>query len=349
MKKVFFMTLGCLLLLSSCVRRELTYGYDPTVKIVLNVDWSDMETVPTGMSVYCYPDDGGSPTVIQTNNVSSAELNLGVGNYNLLIFNQIPSDFGTINFSGLDNYYTAQVAATTTTSKWYASKADEELVRDPEDLAAATYHGLEVTQEAVDAKLDQFFTEDEASQTTIYMTINVDPKVVVKTTRVSIALDAIYNHSSTRASLYGMAQGYTFSTQKSHTTEVTHLLESWSKTLYDDPNNGEIIAYFSCFGIPGQTTETRTVDNWDGTLSLEILLVDNATIESYDFDISDKTTLTEDSGSKGDEDTDINAPADIYVHIDEGITLPDVEPVAGSDSSFGAEVDDWGDEVRVEL
>lgn len=339
----------------SCQRRALTYDYDPTVEIVINADWSDMEGTPTGMSVYCYPEDGGKPTVAIANinsKESSIRVQLGAGIYNILVFNQIPSDYGTVGFSGMESYETASINAVSTTSKWAVSKGEDDLVRDPEEVAAATYLDLEVTEEAIREIIEMRSKGETKAEDMIYITIDVAPKVVVKTSRVKIKLDGIHNYRSARATLYGMATGYNFAEQKSYSDKVTHILESWTSTVYEgDFRYGEITAFHTSFGLPGQTTETRGDDfsQWEGELDIDYLLVDNKTIFSESYDLAGHVTLAEElitASGEGDNQGDVNDPADIYIDLENAplTTLPDVKPEGGAEGGFDATIDDWGDE-----
>ncbi len=341
----------------SCERRELTYDYDPTVAVVLNVDWSDLSETPSGMSVYCYPESGETPTLV-TRNINSTSVsvtvNLAAGNYNILVFNQIPSDFGTVSFDGLTSFETAQVNAASTSSDWAFSKSDSELVRDPEEVAIATYLNLEITEEDVREKLYLDSQDDVIADQVFYKEITVAPQVVIRTTRVKIRLAGIYNFSAVRATLYGMATGYNISDEKSHTDKATHVLESWSSTTFDDYREGEITAYHTSFGMPGQTTETRSYDysEWDGQLDIEFLLVDNQTIESASYTLKDVLTLSADEAARSDQvdQDDIDIYFDIdYNSDDTPITLPDVMPEGGASSGFDATVRDWGDEISYDI
>ncbi len=364
MKKILYIICVCLVTIS-CERRTLTYSYNPTVEVVVNVDWSDMSVAPEGLSIYCYPETGESPTIKIVNltsdeqaaMASSTTINLGVGEYKFLVFNQTPSEFSSINFSGMSSYESAEVYASNTTSRWYVSKSEETLVVDPDELAAATYHSVEITQEAIDEVLglrEKYIDTDE--QIEPYATIDLAAAVVIKTTRVTVKLNGINNLSSVRATLYGMATGYNFSTQTSHSDYATHLLESWSIAKYaEDVTKGEIVAYFTCFGIPGTTTETRVLDSsWGGTMHLEMLLVDLSTITETDHVLHDKTTLMyDDVINKSDEDDSTtqydDSDVDISVDVDDDITLDDVMPEGGSSGGFDASVGNWEDEQQVEI
>ncbi len=363
MRKLLYI-LSMLLITISCERRELTYNYDATVEVIINVDWSDMDTKPTGMSVYCYPESGDDAIVKQTNSVDAVSVNLPAGNYNILVFNQIPSDYGTITFSGLESFSTAEINAVETKSDWAKSLDESSLIRDPEDVAAATYTDLEITEEAVKSNVELKSKCITKSQELIYHTIDIAPQVVIKITRVKIRVSGIENYRSARATLYGMASGYNFSKQASHTSESTHLMESWTSTAYTEEGydgEGEITASFTCFGLPGQTTYTRAEDysDWDGVLDVDILLIDNSTIISESIELYDKIT-TSSQESKSDIDTDMDMNVDININSgftfdsdsssgDKPITLPDVVPEGSTSSGFDATVDDWGDEESYDI
>ncbi len=353
MKKYILYILSAMLLLLSCERRELTYDYQPTVAIVVNTDWSDMSTTPSGMSVYCYPEDGSDPIVVITNNISYATVDLPMGVYKILVFNQIPSDFGTLSFDGLDSYETAAIYSVPSSSTSSISKTGAETVRDPEEVAAATYLDLEVTEDAINESI-YARTLSTKAEDLIYKNIYVTPKVVIKTTRVKIRISGIYNFYSADAQLYGMATGYNFSQEKSHTDMVTHSLQSWTSTTYEeDYREGEISINFTCFGLPGQTASSVVADyaDWEGVIDVDILLVDQSTIISESIPLNDKITATSTDDTKADVDTETTMDVSVDIDIstgygldddDDAVELPDVEPVGGSSSGFDATVDDWG-------
>lgn len=368
MRKILFLAVSLLLFFASCERRPLTYFVDPTMEVIINVHWVDMSSTPSGMSIYCYPESGGSPTTTQTNNTSKATVNLGAGAYKVLVFNQIPSEYTTIDFVGLSSYETAEVNAMATKSSWYESKADDDnLSYEPEELAIATYHDLEITEEEIAKMIEEyqsFMTYKGSADTTFTYNIEIDvyPAVVVRTTKVEVEVDSIASLRSVRASVYGMSSGYDISEQKSHSTYTTHLLESWNLTLNDSiSTRGTIYSYFTCFGLPETTTETRMVsDAWGGTMSLEILLTDGETIHATEHVLYDKTTLitdAESSENKSGDDEELpsydDEDVDILIQID-GVSLPnmgdsgDSGGTSGGSGGFSGSVNDWSEE-KVEI
>ncbi len=345
----------------SCERRALTYDYDPTLFVDIELDWSDMSTAPTGVSVYCYPEDGGDPIVTISNTISNVTVELGSGLYNILVFNQIPSDYGTIIFEGMNNFSTASInAVSSSTLQGLTGKSDsDEIARDPEEVAAATYLQYEVTEEAISESVELKSKGGTKSSPVIYETISLAPQVVIKNTQVKIRVLGIYNYSSATAKLYGMATGYNFSQAKSHSDMTTHLLEDWSSTAYDyDITQGEVSIVFSCFGLPGQSASSQVSDyaTWEGVLDVDITLVDLKTVISESIPLHDKITSTDQT--KADDDTEANLDVGIDINISSGygltddddpITLPDVEPAGSGSSGFDATVDDWGDEEVTDI
>ncbi len=352
-----------LTLATSCERRELTYGYDPTVAVIISADWSDMDEVPAGMSVYCYPESGESPTVVTTNDITSATVNLRAGTYNILVFNEVPSSYGTVSFSGLESYETAEINAvsSTTLAAMSSSKNSDDTARDPdEQVAAATYTGFYVSEEIVAQSVEVKSKGDTKAGDIVFLTLDVEPKVVIKTTRVKIRISGIYNLSTADASLYGMAMGYNFSKKQSHDDMVTHSLPEWSSTTYEgDYREGEISASFTCFGLPGQTSSSVAEDysEWEGQLTVKITLIDLVTEVNEVIPLCDKITTTTGEESKVDDlETNMDVSVDINITSgygltddDDAITLQDVEPATGSGGAFNAMVDDWDEELVEDL
>lgn len=283
-----------------------------------------------------------------SNNTAQTSVRLPLGIYDILVFNQSTSEFASLSFTGMDSYESAEVIASEASSKWAESKADSKLVNNPSELAAATRLNLEITEQMIDTVL--YYQNNKVDyDRDVEIEVDVEPQVVIKTTRVKVGVLGYHNLYSTRATLYGMAAGYNFSNQKSHSQKVTHILEGWSGIGSEVYGEGDIFIYFPCFGMPNHTTQTRSVDGWDGHMDLDMLLVDKTTIESHSFDLAEFTTIADTTQVKSDANNkiDTTATADIYVTIGKSFTLKDVKPVDGTEGGFDAVVDEWGDEVDV--
>ncbi|MFI3318975.1 MAG: DUF5119 domain-containing protein [Rikenellaceae bacterium] len=358
--------LALALAMIACTRRELTYSYQPTVSVAITADWSDMSEAPTGMSIYCYPESGAAPTIVQTNNTAEATVSLAEGVYSILIFNQIPSDYGTVSFSGMDSFESASIGAISAETLQALKSDSDDTIRDPEEVAAEIYLGLEITADQVMQSIELKSKGTTKTEDLIAASLEFTPQVVLKTTHVKIKVLGVGNFYSATGKLYGMATGYNFSQQRSHDDMCSHLLEEWSSSTTDDSSTeGEISISFDCFGLPGQTSSSVVGDyaEWDGVLDLDITLVDQSTTISESITLGDKLTATSSNTSSEAsraDDFDTEASMDVSVDIsitsgyglsgeDEPISLPDVVPAGSTSGGFDATVAGWGDEQQVDL
>ena len=187
-----FMLCGLLIiLLTSCIYDDYSdCPQESDRKMVrVNVDWHlfDKE-VPTGMTVMVFPWSGGAPQTVLTNEITHADFSLEPGRYRILVFNQSTTEFGTLDFLGMDSYETARAVVQHTTSRWY-SRGDDELIGvEPEWLASD--------------KLDEFDVSDNFSEVTL------TPKNVLSQIQVSVKVPGIKNLRYVRGSLTGIFEGF---------------------------------------------------------------------------------------------------------------------------------------------
>ena len=133
MKRCIGLFLYCWLLIilfTSCIYDDYSScpPKDGRRLVRINVDWRlfDKE-VPTGMTVMVFPWSGGAPHTALTNDITHADFSLEPGKYHVLVFNQSTTEFGTLEFQGMDSYETARAVVLHTTSRWY-SRGDNELI-----------------------------------------------------------------------------------------------------------------------------------------------------------------------------------------------------------------------------
>ena len=343
------------LLLLSCERRELTYGYN-TYDVLVNVDWSALEQkqgeAPSGMSVIFYPQQGGKAIVTQTNKINKATIGLPAGRYDVLVFNQIPSDFGTIGFRGMDKFETSEVFVKPTDGKWYESKGDGDIVaRQPEYLAVATYLDFEINNELVEA------STRHNDKNELFLTIDFEPEVFVKDMKAQVRIVGIHNLRAVRATVKGMSTGCHFATHESCASMTIHLLETWEAAKYEGQDKeGEITAIFTSFGLPNHHAHTKSDDDWLGSFDFELLLVDNKTVVKETVYFSEKLITNKETRNSvallsGEHDIDqtikigLSADAD-----DKPIILPDVDPeVPDGDGDWDVDLGDWDDEDIIDI
>lgn len=320
-----FMLCGLLtILLTSCIYDDYSGCPQKSDRkmVRVNVDWHlfDKE-VPTGMTVMVFPWSGGAPQTVLTNEITHADFSLEPGKYRVLVFNQSTTEFGTLDFLGMDSYETARAVVQHTTSRWY-SRGDDELIGvEPEWLASD--------------KLDEFDVSDDFSEVTL------TPKNVLSQIQVSVKVPGIKNLRYVRGSLTGISEGFLLGQGKPLKSKVTYLLESWTKTIdVNDATLGTLKTSVKCFGLP----ETTQPDADNNKLSLSALLIDNKTQIDHQFAVGDKF-------QKDDNSSELGYTVTLHVDVKVPEPLPEVKPSEGSSGGFDVTIQDWGkpEDIDIEL
>lgn len=326
-KRCIELFLYCWLLiisLTSCVYDDYSScpPKDGRRLVRINVDWRlfDKE-VPTGMTVMVFPWSGGAPHTALTNDITHADFFLEPGKYHVLVFNQSTTEFGTLEFQGMDSYETARAVVLHTTSRWY-SRGDNELIGvEPEWLASD--------------KLDEFDVSGDYSEATL------TPRNVLSHIQVNVKVPSIGYLRYVRGSLTGISEGFLLGQGKPLQSKVTYLLETWTKSVDEnDATLGTLKASVKCFGL----SETTHPDAEDNQLSLSALLIDNKTQIDHQFVVGDKFQKDENSSELG---------YSVSLHVDVKLPkpLPEVEPSEGSSGGFDVTIQDWGkpEDIDMEL
>lgn len=332
MIKKMFLGMALLLGLASCNHKELCYHHPHTGNIRIDVDWSEFtEETPTGMSVMAFPVAGGKPVTVLSNTLSHVYMNLEAGLYHTLVYNQSPSEFGSLTFNNMENYKEAEVAANIISSKWYTGRAGETRVAtEPEWFAVNTEENVRVTEEMVEAARQEEIKQHRA--TNDFVISSLMPKNIIYKINVKVNIKGIYNLRSARAAMDGISGAVKFATlERSGTNLVTHLMEEWEITIdKTDPTKGYITSSFYCLGLPSNH-QGQAEENY---FLLSCLLVDNKTKLDFPFDVGHMVKKLEDGRLV------------LNLEIDVQEALPDVKPVDGSAGGFDATVDDWGDDIE---
>lgn len=288
----------------------------------INVDWHlfDKE-VPTGMTVMVFPWSGGAPHTVLTNEITHADFSLEPGKYRVLVFNQSTTEFGTLDFLGMDSYETARAVVQHATSRWYSRGDDEQIGVEPEWLASD--------------KLDEFEVSEDFSEVTLI------PRNVLSQIHVSVKVPSIGYLRYARGSLTGISEGYLLGQGKPLKSKVTYLLESWTKTIdVNDATLGTLKTSVKCFGLP----ETTQPDADNNKLSLSALLIDNKTQIDHQFAVGDKF-------QKDDNSSELGYTVTLHVDVKVPEPLPEVKPSEGSSGGFDVTIQDWGkpEDIDMEL
>lgn len=372
------MTVLLLAALCGCKRRPLEYYYRPVCRVVLTVDWSPFPEVPTGMTAFFYRDGDDAPIIHTTAEIPSTEVDLPAGHYRGFVINQSPSEFGTLGFLRMNDYYQSRASLLQTRAKWYRMKSetrdgvDDNMVSyAPENLGVAALPEFDITPEMVEeyqAVYAEWKTKTKArASANTHTKADSDPVIEVKERldaltyyiktigynviselRVRVYIQGIYNLYSARASQDGLANDYLFSTDRTGDELAVELLESgtWKRTVYDaDPTRGYIESSITTFGLPGGVVDQ--IASRDPSLNLfglSCLLVDRTTQIDADFHVGNMFTIEE--GVNGYRRI-LNLV--LGTMAEPAVTLPDVPPYGEDDSGFDAVVSDWEEGETIEI
>lgn len=339
------LTLSVIIAAASCEHKELCYYHPHVAPVRVNVDWSlfPMDE-PTGMTAYAYPLHEDETRIYRfiSHNINYITLELEAGFFHTLVFNQSESEYGTLEFSNLEDYNTAQVRVVQAQANWYSTKAPETKVgSEPEWLAVGTAENIEVTEEMVRIAEEEFLANrQEQMMRAIGRAINnvatVTPISVIKQVEFRVYGEGLYNLRSVRASVDGMAEGCILSTGEVTEGKVSHTIDAWTiEEEEHDITRGDLVATLGTFGIPsGHTGKPE-----ENKFSIHLMLVDNQTTVDYDFNIGDiLTEFNELDGSNGELQK-------VVVRLRLPERLPDVKPVDGVEGGFNMNFDGWGDEI----
>ena len=286
----------------------------------LDIDWGPCGIDPDGMTALFYPVDGGEPSRFLTNTVTGDEVRLRKGIYNVVVFNQAAEEYSYLTIEGQDQYSTLRIVMKTTDSDWYTPDEGERL-----------------TQEMVRTNLKEGKEFSLACR----------PEKVIFTTHLSLEIKGLHNVRTARGSIKGMADTYWIADRKTGSSVATQLVDFSEKTFHENSTTDGILSgSYLTLGRPNVTS--KATDEISNLLTLSILLVDNKTVITKQYDIAPRAAINNETkevevvlGTKIDPDKE-EVPEDIPLE------LPNVEPEKnGGEGGFDASVDNWGDEVDI--
>lgn len=343
--------------------KDLCFYHPHTAPVKVNVDWNQFRHLekPTGMTSYVWADNSDQKIArFVSHNLNFITLDLLEGYYHAFVFNQSESEYSTIEFHNLDDFYKAEARVIEVKSSWYSTKLPESKVgAEPEWLAIDCVQNIEVSEEMVaKAEAEYLATLPEAQRQQKYNEKNTKaptktqnevgplvPTSIIKNVDIFIHLENLPYLRSALGALEDMAEGCYISTRTPTEKLVTHTIGSWEVIYHTtesgsvDMMKGALKATLSTFGLPaGHSGKPE-----DNNLYIKLLLVDNETILEHDFPIGDiLADLNDYNGTQLDENGKPIWP-EIHVYFPE--PLPEVEPVGGGNGGFDVGVDGWGDDI----
>ena len=291
--KAVTMTAAAMLLLTTAgCRRDLWVYQDNFKQVELDIDWRNyfrewavnQETQvnptvepakdPDGMTVYLFPRDGRPAFRYTTAEVRHFETYMSKGEYDGLVIDYSPEEYGRQEFVGMDFANTAKVQST------FASYQTDSL---PELFGPEAYAGATLPKKNESGFFAVSWEPEDIANDTIYMNINtgkydkyipyeernsyqatlehqlynLEPLIIPWNMRVRIYVKGIYYLWKVQATLAGMADGYYLVNCKTSETPCLLQLDGWEVHITGD-NEGYIAKTFKTWGP--MNFENR---NWD--------------------------------------------------------------------------------------
>jgi hypothetical protein len=258
---------------NSCERRDLYVYQDYFKQLKLLIDWRHYDRDkflyphtpdPTGMTVYLYPTDGRKADHYTTANVTVFESYLSKGNYEALVIDYSPSEYGKQEFLGMDYANTAKVQST---PQAYQPKEDSELYGAPayaKDLMTKQPTGFwtianqpevmgsdTTMMDIRTGKYDHYipYEERDSYQSTLVQQVyQMYPLIVPWQMRVRIPIKGIYYLYKTQGTLAGMADGVYLAENHTSNDPCILQIDDWEVFVTGD-NVGYIAKTFYTWGM----------------------------------------------------------------------------------------------------
>ena len=278
MKRSRIYLVSSLLLLLAVVagcRRDLWVYQDDFKSVELNIDWRNYfrewgihpyvspASDPDGMTVWFFPKDGRKSMSYTTAQVRKFEAYLSKGEYDGLVIDYSPAEYGHQEFVGMDFANTAKVQATPNSYQpedfpelfgdaCYAHalpKKNENgfytVANEPENIANDT---IQMTVNT--GKYDKYIPYKERNtyqSTLVKQVFNMEPLLIPWDMRIRVYIRGIYYLWKAQASLAGVADGYYLVNCVSSETPCLLSLDDWEIHVTGD-NVGYIAKTFKTWG-----------------------------------------------------------------------------------------------------
>ena len=355
---------------AGCQWRDLDYEFIDTAQITIIYDWSESglatKAQPTsivpgdiinGRTAAFYPMDGGAP-VVKLSHSDTVKVNLLVGKYKAVFFNETFEDFDNIRFENINSF--EELAAIAKEDVVATSRAGGAIARQPDILAVDMMVPFEVTEDMVryTRSLETRKTKAQfdaraaraAKAMEEAMTVVAKPKSVVYKVFLDIIVEGRKSIASSGAYVSGFAGGFDFSEGHANGVSVTHKVNFTDiAECTTGEGDGILSATFQCFGFRNGSSSSLSGYTLDFRASLingEVFqtsrrLDDLIRTDTENGHIVIRINVGDGSGGGGGGDPDDPEAGN------KPIPIPDVQPV-DSGGGWQIEVGDW-DEIIIPI
>ena len=367
MKHKFFAPIAFLLLflVMSCYREPLELYYDGKADAQITYDWmSEYGNRPDGMTLMLAHDSDLISYYDVTHNIDVTNMRANSGEYKLTVMNNTFSEYSTVNFYDRNSHNNIRVK-----SKTYYVESENIWDNGRTYLEQPEKIGVGIDTFKVSNVIDSLIFydyRDEATPDTIHLKRHVVIEPMTTTLRVRVKVRGISYMRSMEGYITGMADGF-YLNQRWRTKEVgTIKLENWErdydyeKSLSVKRRDGDTletnVGWMTCnvetFGLPHGRELLKDRTPQSNYIMLHFTLLDGRTTDfAYQVGrdiryVGDDGTLTYFYQADVALQLDLVIDAPFYDN-DEVPIMPYSQPEGSG--QFEAEVEDWGDDVNVDV
>lgn len=342
--KYSLLALACMSVLYSCYRRPLDEECIQYAKIPIGSVWTKADIDPQNVTVLFYNRGDGKLALEHRfenrDKVIQSYVNVPVGQYKVVLFNEIRGQINGIGIKGYENLATLEAYLLPDPNP-RTRVAGDTYVRQPEVLASVIVDDFEVTQEMA-VYTNSSGPVNPALEASVNALVGLLPERKVHEFNITVHVKGLNNaRMPALVDLRGVAESYSFDADRNTLVPATEQFTMNGRTYdHGSAKNGTISTKVYTLGLLGERPEDIDPQR-DSPVLLDFLfvLVDaERTLVNQVVDVTDLIEfLPEGHGA---------ATLELYLELPEA--LPDVEPEGGGGSGFDTELIDW-DEIDVPL
>ena len=333
-------------LLTSCHRQLLEDWYYTKAMIPISVDWSVCDVNPQNVSVFFFNESDGK-IVLQhyyenNNNQIQSYVEIPVGKYTVLVFNELPGQIVNLNIDNINNFNTILAKGKKATNVSLPIENDIYLDQ-PGQLASVIVRHFEVNDDMVyytnnislsnniilDEKLDENLEHIKAL-------MNLVPLRNLSQFKMQLHVLGLNNaRMPALINLRNVSESYIFDNNSDGITPVTYQ-STTNNRIYDNNNkkDGIVSCDIDLFGVLGNRSSMIDQSSIDPIiLDIRFMLIDKErTIVQKSFDITNLIKF----------ELQNNGTMLLLLDLNDSVPLPDVVPESsGGESGFDTSVEDW--------
>lgn len=277
-------TILAVYILTACNYRDIVDMDSNNAIVSVSVDWSDSmidNSTMNAFSVWFFPKNGDKPIFTVSNNLKNAEIQVPVGEYSVLVFNETAneSDWQSIAFRGTDKYETFEAYARTdiTTNKGgYKSATSETVINQIEPLAVWHQDSF-----IVDDQMVMETKQKHSSNVKTRSSLSIKPLPLTYKLNVRANFTNLNNAYKISGALQGVAQSVFMASGKTGTQTLTQVFTLDNKIWSDQTQiNGETSTTVYSFGRAPDTTISNN-------LQIDVLTFLGERTNPFIFDVTD--------------------------------------------------------------